>query len=109
MKLKNFFKPDKPKPRPLVAVLGNQNINNLGEGKLNVNSMTWAFIHSWATKELKKAREDNDRPSRDQLQTEAIRGRIKLLKEIINLPAEEKAAIVDDYEGPDRDTYAGYG
>lgn len=59
------------------------------EGKLNSASSTWMFISTWANDELSAARERNDYMKNDQFQTAALRGRIKLLKELLKLPEVE--------------------
>mgnify|MGYP001604604489 CR=1 FL=1 len=61
-----------------------------GEGRLEVHSLTWAFVVKWANDEIGKARENNDSMRHDTLQTSALRGRIKTLKELIDLPLPPK-------------------
>ena len=56
------------------------------EGKIDIYSPTWKAISQWATKELITAREFNDKKSLDIIKTSIIRGRIKILKEILGLP-----------------------
>jgi hypothetical protein len=56
------------------------------EGKIDRYSSTWLFVQSWAEMELTKVREQNDYLKVTELKTAALRGRIKLLKEIIKLP-----------------------
>jgi hypothetical protein len=53
-------------------------------------SRTWGTIEDWANAELAKAREQNDSPMRTEVQTAVLRGRIKLLKELIALPLPDK-------------------
>jgi len=60
------------------------------EGELDVYSPTWKFLSLWAETELNKARESNDYTKLTELKTAALRGRIKLLKEIIGLPKANK-------------------
>lgn len=60
------------------------------EGKLDTYSPTWQFINKWAEAELIKARESNDFVKLPETKTSALRGRIKLLKEILNLPERTK-------------------
>jgi hypothetical protein len=55
-------------------------------GRLDEYSDTWVFVRNWAESELTKAREENDSFKRDDIQTAALRGRIKLLKELMELP-----------------------
>ena len=53
---------------------------------IDVLSDTWLLIQSWATDQLQQARERNDSLSFDEIRTAALRGRIKLLKELLDLP-----------------------
>ncbi len=55
-------------------------------GFLDPGSQTWAFVSSWAHEHLQKARVKNDNINRDIIQTSVLRGEIKVLKELINLP-----------------------
>ena len=68
------------------------------EGKLDPYSGTWQFIKSWAETELIKAREQNDYQKVTELKTAALRGRIKLLKELIKLPEPTNRGQLDDQE-----------
>jgi len=66
-------------------------------------SRTWVAIHAWTEAQLGKAREDNDSLLRDENQTAALRGRIKLLKELIDLPKPDKRERVKP--PPEHDEY----
>jgi hypothetical protein len=80
-----------------------------GDGFLNTGSNTWTFIKKWAENELMATRMSNDSLEKDETQTAALRGRIKLLKEILALPEEKPAKmglLVTQYD--DDPTYAGY-
>jgi len=57
-----------------------------GMGLLDSRSQTWIFISVWANQALKKAREKNDSVNCDLTKTAVLRGEIKILKELINLP-----------------------
>lgn len=61
-------------------------VQPIGTGHLDPGSQTWIFINSWAREALQKAREKNDSANRDLTQTSLLRGEIKILKELINLP-----------------------
>jgi len=63
---------------PLQAVIGG--------GVLDPRSQAWMFVEAWATERLQRAREKNDNTNRDLNQTSVLRGEIKILKELINLP-----------------------
>ena len=56
------------------------------EGKLDIYSGTWLFIKSWVEGKLYDARKQNDLLKNDEIKTAALRGRIKLLKELLVLP-----------------------
>ena len=58
----------------------------IDDGVLDVRSGTWAFINKYLNSELVKAREANDSIRRTEIQTAEIRGRIRLLKELLALP-----------------------
>ena len=60
---------------------------------INPYSPTWLFVRSWAETELKKAREKNDSINKDITQTAVLRGEIKILKELINLPNPRKGLL----------------
>ena len=56
------------------------------EGELNEYSDTWVFVSNWAQAELQSARERNDSMKHDAVQTAALRGRIDMLKGLLELP-----------------------
>jgi len=70
------------------------------DAHLDSYSSTWAFVSQWAEAELIKARESNDSLKKDESATAALRGKIAILKELINLPTprERKHRQVDDTE-----------
>ena len=49
------------------------------------SSRTWGAVEGWARAELERARSDNDVLTRTDIQTAALRGRIKILKELLEL------------------------
>ena len=57
---------------------------------LDIYSDTGAFVSKWAIEELAKVREMNDQVSRGVEETAALRGRIKVLKEILVLGSQNK-------------------
>ncbi len=63
-------------------------IDNL-HGSLDKQSKTWFFIEDYLKMCLNKAREENDSMNKDALQTAAIRGRIKMIKELLDLPNDK--------------------
>ena len=74
------------KPKPLEVTLPGYS----DEGELDIYSPTWVYISLWAKTELRKARENNDFAKLTEQKTASLRGRIKLLKEIIDLPKKGK-------------------
>ena len=58
------------------------------KGKIEITSSTWTFMSKWVDEQLQAAREKNDVVHLDEKKTTALRGRIKLLKEILKLPDE---------------------
>lgn len=63
---------------------------------LDPRSQTWIFVSTWAQERLEKARVRNDNPNTDMTQTAVLRGEIKLLKELINLPIPKRGLLVDE-------------
>jgi len=49
-------------------------------------SETWVFVSQWAGEELVKARKSNDSSKKDDVATALLRGKIAMLKELIDLP-----------------------
>ena len=58
--------------------------------RLVVGSTTWGFIKQWANDELSKARLGNDSLGLDEVATSALRGRIDVLKDLLDLPEEDE-------------------
>ncbi len=56
------------------------------EGRLNVTSETWVFVRTYCQKRLKALREANDGAGLDEKATAIVRGQIKAMKEILDLP-----------------------
>jgi len=69
-----------------------------GVGVLDPHSSTWLFVRSWAQERLDKTRVKNDSANADIIQTSVMRGEIKVLKELINLPNPKpgKGLLVED-------------
>ena len=105
----NLFRFTKTKKKEIVnAKLPGE--KGFAEGSLDTSSLTWAFIRKWANEELNKTRIQNDSLIKDQIQTAALRGRIAVLKELINLPvqpAKLSQGLLYTRHGND-DTFAGY-
>lgn len=59
------------------------------EGKIETASSTWTFMSKWVDEQLLIARERNDAVHLDEIKTAALRGRIKLLKEVLRLPEHD--------------------
>jgi len=78
-------------------------------GELRVNSATWQYIKSWAMIEMERAREANDSIKKGFEETCVLRGEIKILKKLIELPAEQVArrGLLEAHDFKDN-TFAGY-
>jgi len=78
-------------------------------GELLPESPTWKFIQIWARRELQGARELNDSIKRTNEETSALRGEIRGLKKLLDLPKEsaKKAGLLqsEDFIDP---RFAGY-
>ena len=97
------------KKQPIEAKLP---IQGMPKGELNTSSPTWFFIREWANNELNQARISNDGLNKDTTQTAALRGRIKVLKEILALPVvsvkyTHGKGLIEPVD-PDDSTFAGY-
>ena len=62
-------------------------------GELDKNSSTWIFVKDWAESELEKLRIKNDSITLSEAQTAVIRGQIKRLKAVLELPSEGKGIL----------------
>ena len=80
-------KPEKEAPTPVGRDAFEESSFYGGTGILDPRSSTWLFIHSWAQQRLDKARLRNDSANADIIQTSVMRGEIKVLKELMGLPA----------------------
>lgn len=63
---------------------------NPASHKINIHSDTWKAVAAWAEKELMVGREQNDKIKLDMVKTSVIRGKIKVLKEILQLPETKR-------------------
>lgn len=80
-----------PKPTAIEARLYNQVAS---KGELDIHSPTWAFVVAWATDRLNKSRIKNDNLNKDAMQTAALRGEIKVLKDLLGIPDEKKKGLL---------------
>ena len=62
-------------------------------GKLDERSETWLFVMDYARSELEKLRTKNDSSNNSEIQTAVIRGRIKALKDIMDLSKAKKGIL----------------
>ena len=53
---------------------------------IDFNSSQWHTLRKWTEEQLKKAREKNDAVSMSEIDTAALRGEIRVLKRILDLP-----------------------
>jgi len=80
------------------------------QGRLDLNSDTWAHVVWFAKKRIEDLRESNDSAAKGDRETVLIRGQIKAWKEVISMPdveirtAKRKGILSDD----DDLRFAGY-
>ena len=55
---------------------------------MDFNSPQWHVLKKWTDDQLKKASEKNDLISLNEVETAALRGEIRVLKRILDLPNE---------------------
>ena len=60
---------------------------------MDFNSPQWHTLRKWAEGQLKKAREKNDNPSLDAIETATLRGEIRVLKRVLDLPNEATRSV----------------
>ena len=53
---------------------------------IDFNSPQWHVLRKWTEEQLSKAREKNDAVSMSEIDTAALRGEIRVLKRILDLP-----------------------
>ena len=56
------------------------------DARLDQHSETWHFIRGYCAARLQALRETNDSPALDEVKTATLRGQIRALKEILDLP-----------------------
>lgn len=66
--------------------------------EIDPKSDAWKAVEEWAVERLKKARDRNDSPAADMVETSHLRGRIGALKELLALT--KAPAIEADDSGP---------
>lgn len=83
MKILSWFKKDLKKPTVDEITVGNL---PTGYGKLETNSLTWRFLSNNIIDRIETLRKKNDNPALSIEKTTLIRGEIKGLKRILDLP-----------------------
>jgi hypothetical protein len=65
---------------------------------IDFNSPSWHLIRKWSEEQLVRAREKNDSVSLSPEETAAVRGEIRILKRLLDLPnaAAREVAISPD-------------
>lgn len=83
MKIFNWMN-KKVQPRPLDTIT----VGNIprGSGKLETSSLTWRFMSNYLVDQLESLRKKNDNPTLSVEKTNLIRGEIKMIKRILDLP-----------------------
>ncbi len=83
----------------MLPVGESSDIYPAGQGYLNPFSPTWVFIRNWANERLEKSRGTNDSINCDATKTAALRGEIKVLKDLIALPIPKKGLLdIESYQ-----------
>lgn len=63
---------------------------------IDFQSSTWHLLRKWAEAQVKRAREKNDALSLSAEETAALRGEIRVLKRLLDLPnAAARDVVVD--------------
>ena len=73
---------DVPIPLPVEAELP----DDKHRSRLDEFSPTWRYIRTWAEAEADRLRRRNDSPRLDDKDTTLIRGQLKMLKGLLDLP-----------------------
>ena len=55
---------------------------------IDTDSATWRDVREWAERQLKASREANDDIRKTPEETAGLRGEIRMLKRVMNLPVE---------------------
>ena len=55
--------------------------------------ITWIFIENWANDQIQKTREKNDNVNLTETQTAVIRGKIKALRDLLDLTRDRKGIL----------------
>lgn len=87
-----LFKKKTKTEEPFVATLGGV----LSDGKLDITSATWITVSNYCNKRIADLRETNDNINLEEKQTSVIRGQIRELKNILDLPKPKPEMYVGD-------------
>ena len=63
---------------------------------MDFSAQAWHQVKHWAELELKKARDKNDAVTLSDVETAALRGEIRLLKRLLDLPNLATRGVVVD-------------
>ena len=91
MGLKMFRKKTKTE-EPFVATLGGV----IPDGKLDITSATWVTVSNYCNKRIADLRETNDNINLKETQTAVIRGQIRELKNILDLPKPKPEMYINE-------------
>jgi hypothetical protein len=73
--------------KPVEVRLPESGTNTIAQsGRLDPYSETWAFIRGYCEATLKETQDRNNSPVLDEVRTAMLRGKIAMLKEIMDLP-----------------------
>lgn len=77
-------------PDQEIPVVDYSALETRQDGKIDPCSDTWLTVAGWAVAELNKLRESNDSTKHDMVKTSEIRGRIRVIKDLLELPNPPK-------------------
>lgn len=66
---------------------------------IDPHSPTWQAVDEWARRTLERHRAELESPAMDESATTMLRGRIAMLRELINLPNPIPTPIVATHDG----------
>ena len=87
-------KPESIIQEPFRAALPGEEISE--EARLDVRSETWAFIQRHCSQRLQDLRASNDSTVLDDRKTAVLRGQIRAMKEILDLPKPKPMIHVEE-------------
>lgn len=82
------FLSDEKRTKPPPITIGG--VGNASTAVLNIHDGTWLYMLWYCERTIQDLREKNDNPNLTEIKSAVIRGRIQALKDILELPNENK-------------------